>query len=129
MLVTGFPCIGKSSFCADLKKLLSEKFPTKRVCIVGEELLHIMKSSSYLDSTLEKSTRGALKSAVERELNMDTIVIADSLNYIKGYRYELYCIARSQRVISCCVYVEAEDAVSDSWNCARGANDRYPNEV
>ena len=128
ILVTGFPCVGKTSFCGNLKKALCEKFPSKRVCVVGEELLHILKSSSYGESSLEKSTRGSLKSAVERELNMDTIVIADSLNYIKGYRYELYCIARSQRVVSCCVYVEADDNSSNTWNAAR-TDDKYPDEM
>lgn len=27
-------------------------------------------------------------------MNRETIVIADSLNYIKGYRYQMYCAAR-----------------------------------
>ena len=48
-----------------------------------------------IDGHAEKMTRGTLKSAVERNLNKDTIVILDSLNYIKGFRYELFCIAKS----------------------------------
>jgi hypothetical protein len=76
------------------------------------------------DSTAEKNTRGMLKSgtralphvavacsqlvalpssAVDHALNADTIVLFDSLNYIKGYRYELYCIARSQSTPHCVV--------------------------
>jgi protein KTI12 len=38
------------------------------------------------DSVSEKITRGRLKSAAERHINRNTIVILDSLNNIKGYR-------------------------------------------
>lgn len=48
-------------------------------------------------------TRGALMSAVERALSTERIVIADSLNYIKGYRYQLYCLARQTATSHCVV--------------------------
>lgn len=44
----------------------------------------------------ESLTRSALKSAIERRISRDVIVIADSMNYVKGYRYELYCVSRAQ---------------------------------
>ena len=47
------------------------------------EALFIEKSVGYADSAKEKVTRSSLKSAVERSLTGDTIVILDSLNYIK----------------------------------------------
>lgn len=53
----------------------------------------------------------------------DVVVIADSLNYIKGFRYELYCIARSQRTPHCVVHVATSDVVSTKWNSARLDND------
>lgn len=31
---------------------------------------------------------------MQRVLTKDTIVIVDGLNYIKGYRYQMYCVAR-----------------------------------
>lgn len=40
---------------------------------------------------------------MERHLSKETVVILDSLNYIKGYRYELYCIARALRTPNCVV--------------------------
>ena len=46
-------------------------------------------------SQAEKNARASLKAAVERELNKESVLIADDLNYIKGYRYELFCIARA----------------------------------
>jgi protein KTI12 len=39
------------------------------------------------------------------------IVIADGLNYIKGFRYELYCLARTASASYCCVWVGADAAV------------------
>ncbi len=36
-------------------------------------------------------------------LGRDTIVIADGLNYIKGYRYQLYCEAKAVQTASCVV--------------------------
>ena len=41
------------------------------------------------------------------------------MNYIKGYRYEIYCISRTQRTPHCTVWVRAEDEVSDQWNVSR----------
>ena len=43
----------------------------------------------------EKNSRASFKAAVERGLEKDSVLIADDLNYIKGYRYELFCIARA----------------------------------
>jgi tRNA uridine 5-carbamoylmethylation protein Kti12 len=44
----------------------------------------------------EKQTHGALKSAFDRVSKTDrTLVIIDSQNYIKGFRYELHCISKA----------------------------------
>ena len=45
--------------------------------------MKINKSEGYSNSTQEKLTRAALKSAVERSLTSNSIVILDSMNYIK----------------------------------------------
>jgi protein KTI12 len=41
---------------------------------------------------------------VEKNLVGDAVVVVDSLNYIKGYRYQMYCIAREQKTTYCVVY-------------------------
>ncbi len=48
-------------------------------------------------------TRAALKSAAERCTTRGTIVILDSMNYIKGYRYELFCVSRAHSSSRCTV--------------------------
>lgn len=42
---------------------------------------------------------------MKRSLAVDTIVVLDSLNYIKGWRYQLHCEAKAARVRSCVVHV------------------------
>ena len=47
------------------------------------------------DAASEKEARGALLSAMDRYLNRRTTLIFDTQNNIKGYRYQLWCCARS----------------------------------
>ena len=59
---------------------------------------------------LEKRLRGNLKAAVERALaNKNNLVILDHGNYIKGWRYELHCMAKSTRTKSMILYIEDND--------------------
>ncbi|MEQ2172197.1 kti12, chromatin associated, partial [Goodea atripinnis] len=37
------------------------------------------------------------------KVNKDNIVILDSLNYIKGYRYELFCLTKHAQTPHCLV--------------------------
>lgn len=73
------------------------------------KIVHINDQSLGLDRVLydagrlEKNARATFMSAVKRELGADTIVIADGMNYIKGYRYQLYCDAKEARTTSCVV--------------------------
>lgn len=58
------------------------------------------------DGRGEKTTRSALKAAVEQALDCETVVVLDALNYIKGVRYELYCKARAESTTYCVVRLE-----------------------
>ncbi len=57
----------------------------------------------YREARSEKDARAAEYSAVKRALGRDTIVVADGLNYIKGFRYQLYCEAKAVQTPSCVV--------------------------
>jgi hypothetical protein len=65
--------------------------------------------------------RGAHKAAIERLLSSSAVVIADGLNYIKGFRYELHCLVRSARTTACVVWVGPSASLEDAlaWNAAR----------
>uniref|UniRef100_A0A671SLL2 Protein KTI12 homolog n=1 Tax=Sinocyclocheilus anshuiensis TaxID=1608454 RepID=A0A671SLL2_9TELE len=50
------------------------------------------------------------------------IVILDSLNYIKGYRYELFCLIKHTQTPHCLVYCLTSTDVSSEWNKGREAD-------
>ena len=58
------------------------------------------------DSIKEKTLRSELKGQVLRHLTKDTVVILDALNYIKGYRYELYCASKSVKTTQVTVHCD-----------------------
>jgi protein KTI12 len=70
----------------------------------------------------EKNTRGLLRSVVDRNLNKSRVVIFDSLNNLKGYRYELYCIAKAAATRYCMVHVDTPAEISKEWNSNRKGN-------
>ena len=55
------------------------------------------------DSRSEKLARETLSSAMQRQMRQSTILIMDSLNYIKGFRYQMYCAAREMKIRVCTV--------------------------
>jgi hypothetical protein len=57
---------------------------------------------------------------VTRHLGPDTIVICDSPNYIKGFRYQMYCAAREAHARVCtvsCTAVQGPRATVDRLSC------------
>jgi len=56
-----------------------------------------------IDAKSEKAARGSFFSAIQRVLSKENIVIADGMNYIKGFRYQLFCEAKAQSTPHCVV--------------------------
>jgi protein KTI12 len=77
------------------------------------------------DANTEKTTRAKIKSEVQRNLVGDTVVVVDSLNYIKGFRYEMYCLAREEKTTYCLVYCNTDPAKCAEFN-AKNANSFDP---
>ncbi|KXJ27088.1 Protein KTI12-like [Exaiptasia diaphana] len=84
VILTGYPCSGKSKRVDELKKYLEET-KGQNVRIIDDEIAGVDRGTTYAASAREKEARGLLKSAVERLISRDAIVILDSLNYIKAY--------------------------------------------
>lgn len=122
MIISGFPCCGKTTFAHRLVEYLKGQGLDK-IKLINEESESISKHDGYQDTFNEKKARGALKSAVDHALDTECVVILDSMNYIKGYRYELFCLAKTLRTPHCCVWVESDDTLSEEWNSARKAAD------
>ena len=70
--------------------------------LVNDQTLGIDRGA-YSTAKTEKDARAALSSVIKRELGKDRIVIADALNYIKGFRYQLFCEAKALQTPSCVV--------------------------
>ena len=118
IIISGFPCCGKTTFSKKLKQYLEIK-GAKKVVLINEESENVNKRLGYREASNEKKTRGSLKSAVDHHLGPETFVIVDSMNYIKGYRYELFCISKSLRTPHCCIWIEADEVSSTEWNSIR----------
>lgn len=103
VVVCGLPGSGKSRRADELRRALAAEGRTVSV-VDDAAVLGAEDATVYSDSAREKALRGALRAAVERRLSRQDVVILDSLNYIKGFRYELYCLARAARTPLCLVY-------------------------
>ena len=69
---------------------------------------------------------------MKRLLGQNAIVIADGLNYIKGFRYQLYCDAKSVRTTSCVIHVGTPIETCRQNNdglLAKGDGAGYPSEI
>lgn len=100
IILVGFPSSGKSKTAEEIK-VYFESQKQKVVHIVSENNIvkksGISKNNVYMSSPDEKSIRAQLKSDCLRLLNKTDLVIMDGGNYIKGYRYELYCASKAAR--------------------------------
>jgi protein KTI12 len=118
LVVTGFPSSGKSSlvgrFCEHLRGL-SVPFS-----VVSEEALSLSRATTYSHPRQEKITRAALKSAAERALGQPGhVVVLDSVNFIKGYRYELWCVARALQTPRATLFVSTSAEDCKLWNASK----------
>uniref|UniRef100_A0A7I4EH32 Protein KTI12 homolog n=1 Tax=Physcomitrium patens TaxID=3218 RepID=A0A7I4EH32_PHYPA len=84
VIICGQPCSGKSTAAACLMKEF-EKTNNMPVVLIDEPSLNLDRNSAYQDMPREKNLRGMLRSAVDRAVSIDTIVIVDSLNNIKVF--------------------------------------------
>ncbi|KAF9219157.1 chromatin associated protein KTI12 [Gyrodon lividus] len=133
--ISGYPCSGKSRRAAQIKEHLETRLagpdyigPSLAVIVLSDDTLNIDRAA-YNDSRSEKPARGTLFTAVQRHLSSGTIVIVDSLNYIKGFRYQIYCAARESKVRICTVYVLAPPEQCREWNKTREDGRAYAPET
>lgn len=114
IVLVGIPCSGKTRISqALLGYFLSQNIPVE---LINEENLGINKVQGYSSNFEEKNMRAALKSAVERSLTTSKVVILDSTNYIKGYRYELFCITRQTKTCQCVIYLDINKDIAEKRN-------------
>jgi len=120
VVVTGLPSSGKSTAAAKLAKWLEEE-GGKKVEVVSEEQMlgDLTKNQVFSDSKHEKAVRGRLKSEVIKLLSREGVVICDGLNYIKGFRYELYCASKAGKTTQCTLHCDLSVQDCEMWNKER----------
>lgn len=105
--VVGFPLSGKTTRATQLKQYLENWIMQNKpllaqlglnfnadIVVINDESLSANVKDAYANAHNEKIHRANIISAVERHLTRNKVVICDGLNYIKGFRYQLYCVAR-----------------------------------
>lgn len=122
---TGLPCSGKTTWAKKLISLLEAKIEDAKasnapghnykIIYHSDETLGI-SHNTYMESNSEKHARGSQMSAVKRDLSRTTIVILDSLSYIKGFRYQLFCEAKGVVTPHCVVQVMNPLEKCLEWN-------------
>ncbi|XP_069101795.1 protein KTI12 homolog [Argopecten irradians] len=128
IVMCGFPCSGKSSRTQEIKQYL-ETHCSLSVTVVSDHSIGVDRNLAYSDSKKEKDVRGTLKSAIQRYVNKEDVVILDSLNYIKGFRYELYCITKACQTPQCTVFCDSSKDTVSGWNQEREPDQQYTQEV
>ncbi|KAG8887660.1 hypothetical protein FRB98_009222 [Tulasnella sp. 332] len=129
--LSGYPASGKSRRATEIKDYLEKKLTSSNheglkfsVSIISDDILSIGRSV-YDDSRSEKPARGAIFTALTRDLNKNTIIIMDGMNYIKGFRYQMYCAAREAQVRTCTVFIAATPEDCRKWNANKQPNEQY----
>ncbi|KAK9052185.1 hypothetical protein SSX86_028813 [Deinandra increscens subsp. villosa] len=123
VIVCGQPSSGKSTAALCLAEALKDIEPKPNVRVIDETSFHLDRNQTYAEMTSEKNLRGVLRSEVDRSLSKDNIIIVDSLNSIKGYRYELWCLARAAGIRHCVLFCDVEETHCRNWNRERRDKD------
>ncbi|KAK9472734.1 chromatin associated protein KTI12, partial [Dipodascopsis tothii] len=117
IVITGYPCSGKTTRAREIVAGLQARAPSKRFHVFSDESLGFGREV-YRDSRQEKQVRAELMSALKRHLSADDVVVLDSLNYIKGFRYQLFCEAKAEQTTYAVVHVAAPADKCREWNAA-----------
>ncbi|KAF2122865.1 chromatin associated protein KTI12 [Lophiotrema nucula] len=112
VLISGFPSSGKTTRANQLQDYFESKIAVAEDSRVSRLKVHHINHQTlglsrtvYHTARAEKDARAEEYSAVKRALSREDIVIADGLNYIKGFRYQLYCEAKAVQTTNCVVKV------------------------
>ncbi|KAJ5768188.1 hypothetical protein N7533_000771 [Penicillium manginii] len=121
VILTGYPCSGLSYRANQLASLL-EKAQDEIFAATDAESpaslkfrykIHVVSSHDnssyprtvYDHARTEKEARGVAYARAKRVVAKDSIVILDGMNYIKGWRYQLWCESKAAGTSCCVVHV------------------------
>ena len=103
-MMCGLPSSGKTTLVKKLVDYFKDELKKNTIVINDAAFTsNGRKNEIYQDSSREKELRATLKSEVQKFMSKEDIVILDYLNYIKGYRYELFCVSKLCQTPQCVV--------------------------
>lgn len=112
ILISGYPSSGKTHRAHQLIQDFTRRISDSADPHIARLKVHHVHDGTlglsrdvYASAGPEKDARAAFSSAVNRLLAPDALVLADGPNYIKGFRYQLYCDAKAAHTPSCVVHV------------------------
>lgn len=140
ILISGYPSSGKTHRSKQLEEFFNSKIAAAQTSTdpkdarikklktihISDDTLSLSRSVYDAASRAEKDARATFSSAIKRDLTKDTLIIADGMNYIKGFRYQLYCEAKAVQTPSCVVHVGTPAEKCREFNEQTKA---YPPEV
>ncbi|KAJ9295594.1 hypothetical protein DTO271G3_6050 [Paecilomyces variotii] len=137
IILTGYPCSGLSYRARQLSASL-EAIQEEYLASIHDDgsddstktkpryKIHVVTSHDeahprtvYDNARSEKEARAVVYAKTKRALGRDSIVIVDGMNYIKGWRYQLWCEAKALSTTSCVVHVGTPAAQCIANNQAR----------
>jgi protein KTI12 len=132
-VLVGGPASLKSTRANQLKEYF-ETEKQKIVHIVSENDIiknsQISKNDVYNEASKEKMIRAELKSDSLRKMNKNDLIIMDGMNYIKGYRYEIFCATKSARSTQCTVQCAVTQERAWEFNQNReDESEKYSREI
>ncbi|KAL4809933.1 chromatin associated protein KTI12 [Aspergillus unguis] len=129
IILTGYPCSGLTyraqQLAAGLEEAQSQLFSDTNTTSESQttsstsskpknryKIHHVQTHDNgnyprtvYDTARTEKEARGIAYTRAKRMLAKDSFVILDGMNYIKGYRYQLWCEAKALGTTCCVVHV------------------------
>ncbi|KAF8371486.1 hypothetical protein PRIPAC_77915 [Pristionchus pacificus] len=129
LLVTGLPASGKSTIVERIAANLRETQTKFDVVVVKDEDYAGYDRNCYTDSNKEKMHRGYIRSCLQKALAKNSIVICDAMNYIKGFRYELFLVGKTVKTTYAVLCVKCDEETSRWMNEQKKEEERYSSSV
>jgi len=129
LVLCGYPSSGKTTITNRIVEDLKERGFNDVVVVSDRSINDNFSKNSYNNFKQEKENRNALRSTVQRFLDKKTFVICDSLNYVKGFRYELFCLAKNSETTYAVLFLEANADTCCWLNSFSDKESQYPHEL
>ncbi|KAF1756425.1 hypothetical protein GCK72_012878 [Caenorhabditis remanei] len=127
IIVTGHPSSGKSTIVDRLAERFKEK--GKEYQIIRDESYGGFDRKNYEFANKEKDLRSWIRSEVQQSLTKNKVIICDGLNYIKGYRYELFLAAKMSKTTYCVIQCSPSADTCHWLNEQKPESSRYSKEL